>query len=217
MSTIMLLSPHDEIPMILRLTLLSLISYLLMGCGELIQPRLIKDPMTIRTGEYQLDPLHTAILFKVNHLGFSKFVGRLEQATATLNFDPKSAELASLDAIIDMSSVNVNNEKFERTLRNRFWFDAENFPHARFSTINSKRINDRELDFQGELTFLGRTQPLTLRVTINGAGNNLTNGKYTLGFSAAATLLRSDYGLSLLTPAISDEVELEIHAEFLKH
>jgi polyisoprenoid-binding protein YceI len=187
-----------------------------MGCGELIQPRLNNDPMTIRSGEYQLDPLHTAILFKVNHLGFSKFVGRLEQATATLNFDPKSAELASLDAIIDMSSVNVNNEKFERTLRNRFWFNAEKFPHARFSTINAKRINDRELDFQGELTFLGRTQPLTLRVTINGAGNNLTNGKYTLGFSAAATLLRSDYGLSLLTPAISDEVELEIHAEFLK-
>jgi len=202
--------------MIRRLFAFMLISHLLTGCGELLQPRINTDPMTIRTGEYQLDPQHTAILFKVNHLGFSKFVGRLEQASATLSYDHSKAELATLDALINMSSVNVNNEKFERTLRNRFWFYTDKYPQARFTTRSAERINDNELNFLGELTFLGKTQPLTLHVTINGAGNNLTNGKYTLGFSADATLLRSAYGLSLLTPAISDEVELEIHAEFIK-
>lgn len=202
--------------MIRRFSLFLLIILPLTGCGELIQTRLNTDPMTIRAGEYQLDPKHTAVLFKVNHLGFSKFVGRLEETTATLNYDHSSAELATLDAIINMSSVNVNNEKFERTLRNRFWFHTEKYPQARFTTRSARRISSNELDFLGDLTFLGKTQPLTLHVTINGAGNNLTNGKYTLGFSADATLSRSAYGLGLLTPAISDEVELEIHAEFSK-
>ena len=216
MPTIMTSLPFDETLMMQRLFALILISYLLTGCGELLQPDINTDPLTIRKGEYQLDPKHTAILFKVNHLGLSKFIGRIEQASATLSYDHSSAELAKLDAIINMSSVNVNNEKFERTLRNRFWFYTDKYPQARFTTQSAERINETELNFLGELTFLGRTQPLTLHVTINGAGTNLANGKYTLGFSADTTLSRSAYGLSLLTPAISDEVELEIHAEFIK-
>lgn len=199
-----------------RLFLFLFVSFFINGCGTLIQPRINTDPTTIRAGEYQIDPKHTAVLFKVNHLGFSKFIGRLEESTATLSYDHSKAELATLDAIINMSSVNVNNEKFERTLRNRFWFHTEKYPQARFTTRSAERISSNELDFLGELTFMGKTRPLTLHVTINGAGNNLTNGKYTLGFSAEATLSRSAYGLSLLTPAISDEVELEIHAEFSK-
>lgn len=202
--------------MLLRYFLIALIGGLLTGCGKLIQPNINDNPMTIRSGQYQLDPTHTAVLFKVNHLGFSKFIGRFEEISATLHYDPANAELASLDATVNMASVNVNNPKFERALRNRFWFHTDQYPQARFTTLSVTKVGNNALDMQGELRFLGRTQPLTMHIIINGAGTNLTNGKYTMGFSASATLLRSDFGLSLLTPAIGDEVELEIHAEFVK-
>lgn len=188
----------------------------LTACGQLLQPKIDSSFASIRPGNYQLDINHTAILFKIDHLGFTKFVGRFEKAEAALNYNQEKPELSTLEARVDMNSVNVNNDKFEKTLRNRFWFNTAEFPQARFITLNAKKVSAKQLDFDGELTFLGITQPLTLRVTINGAGNNIANGKYTLGFSATSTIKRSEHGLNRFTPAIGDEVELEVHAEFLR-
>jgi polyisoprenoid-binding protein YceI len=53
-----------------------------------------------------------------------------------------------------------------------------------------------------------------LEVTFNGAGDSLLTGRYTLGFGATGTLLRSDFGLGAYAPAVGDEVVLEIYAEF---
>jgi polyisoprenoid-binding protein YceI len=51
-------------------------------------------------------------------------------------------------------------------------------------------------------------------VTLNGAGDSLITGRYSLGFAASGTLNRSDFGLGAYAPAVGDEVVLEIHAEF---
>jgi polyisoprenoid-binding protein YceI len=37
-----------------------------------------------------------------------------------------------------------------------------------------------------------------------------------LGFSAKASILRSDFGMASYIPIVADEVELEIYAEFLR-
>ena len=57
---------------------------------------------------------------------------------------------------------------------------------------------------------------MTLAVTFNGGASNLISGRYTLGFAATGTIKRSEFGITNLIPAIGDEVELEIHAEFLR-
>ena len=196
--------------------MLTLVLFNLAGCAKLLQPSIDSSFADIRHGAYRLDMNHTAILFKIDHLGFSKFIGRFESAEASLDYNPEQPELSKLEARVDMNSVNVNNEKFERTLRNRFWFNTEKFPQARFVTLSARREGEKQLSFNGELTFLGITQPLTLQVTINGAGNNIANGKYTLGFSATGVIQRSAHGLDRYTPAIGNDVELEIQAEFLR-
>tara|TARA_B100000446_G_scaffold111058_1_gene103676 strand:+ start:6224 stop:6751 length:528 start_codon:yes stop_codon:yes gene_type:complete len=171
----------------------------------------------VSSGNYQLDNKHTALLFKVNHLGFSSFVGRFEEVSATLSYNPEQPELSSLRASANMASVNVNNETFENTLRNRFWLNTQKFPTAHYQTRSAKRTGANHLLFDGELTFLGVTKPLNLAVTINGAGMNRINGEYTLGVSATGTVIRSEHGLGLFTPAIGDDVTLEIHAEFIRN
>ena len=55
---------------------------------------------------------------------------------------------------------------------------------------------------------------MTLDVTFNGGADSLLTGRYTLGFAATGTLLRSTFGLGAYAPAVGDEVTLEIHAEF---
>lgn len=203
----------SRVPLILVL-LLSLI--FANSCASLLKPNLSQEIVDIKPGNYALDTDHATILFKIDHLGFSKFVGRFNQFQASLDFDPEVVENSKLEATVDMTSVDVNNEKFERALNGSFWFNTKKFPQAYFKTLGAHKLDNNLIRFSGELTFLGVTQPINLDVTVNGAATNLISGEYTLGFSASTTFKRSDFGLDTYIPTVGDEVELEIHTEFHK-
>ena len=72
-----------------------------------------------------------------------------------------------------------------------------------------------EAKVMGNLTLNGVTKPVTLDVDFHGAGVGM-NKKETVGFEAETTIKRSDFGVSMGIPMVSDEVELEIHAAFEK-
>jgi polyisoprenoid-binding protein YceI len=186
----------------------------LASCGYLIKPK-IKTAMTqLEKGSYQIDSTHASVLFKVDHMGLSTFVGRFNRFDAQLEFDPANIAAAKLSAVIDITSVDVNNQNLEETLQGSSWFDTERYPQASFKTARVEVIDASTADFTGDLNFHGVTAPLTLRIKFNGGGNNMLTGSYTLGFSANTHFLRSVYGMSYLTPAIGDRVDIEIFAEF---
>lgn len=185
-----------------------------LGCGHLLAPNVNTEVAELRPGDYQLDPEHSAVLFKVGHMGLSLFVGRFQQVDASLSYDPEHPENARVEVIVDTASINVNNEAFEYSLRGSDWLDVEHFPQAIFRASSIVPAEDNRLIIQGELTFLGVTQPLTVEATYNGGALNLLTQRYTLGFSASAKFQRSQFGLTRFIPAVGDEVQLEIHAEF---
>ena len=65
---------------------------------------------------------------------------------------------------------------------------------------------------------MGVTEPVTLDVTYNGAMNSaaLYQGRAAVGFSAKATLDRSDFGLTRYGSIVADQVEIIIEVEFSK-
>ncbi len=197
-------------------TLLLLLVFLLSACSQLIKPKLSTGIETLRAGEYSVDPQHTVILFKINHLGYSKFVGRFNQFEASLDFSPENMVQAKLSTKVDMSSIDVNSEKLEKRLRGNAWFNVDNYPYASFETTSAELIDGQNARFSGKLTFLGVSQPMDVLVKFNGGGMNVLTAKYTIGFEASASFLRSDFDLDNYIPAIGDQVELEIHAEFQK-
>ncbi len=186
------------------------------GCGYLIQPKLATGIVKLAAGSYQLDSRHTSVLFKINHLGFTDYVGRFNKMDAQLEFDPKQLHSAKLSAVIDIASIDVNNPDLEETLRGASWFEAEKYPQAVFTTTSVQPINENSADFSGDLSLHGVTRPFVLHVTFNGGGTDLLTGSYTLGFTASGQLSRSEFGISYLVPAIADQVKIEVFAEFLQ-
>lgn len=186
----------------------------LSACAALIQPDLDKGIAGLKPGEYKVDPSHTTILFKVNHLGFAKFVGRFNVFEANLDFTPENFANARLSARVDMASVDVNSEKLEKTLTGTSWFNVRQHPYAGFETTSARLVGEDRAIFTGEMTFLGRTSAVQIDVKFNGGGINLLTSSYTIGFEAHTVFNRSDFGLDKFIPAIGDEIELEVHAEF---
>lgn len=191
-----------------------LVGLLLASCGTLIKPRIKAGIIQLEKGSYKLDQTHVALLFKINHMGLSTFVGRFNKVEASLEFDPNNIAAAKLSAIIDVASLDANNPDLEETLRGSSWLDTEKYPQAVFKTTSVSLLDQNSAVFVGELTLHGVTAPINLTVSFNGGANNMLTGFYTVGFSAVSTFNRSTFGVDYLIPAIGDQVAIEVFAEF---
>ncbi|TVZ39813.1 polyisoprenoid-binding protein YceI [Alteromonadaceae bacterium 2753L.S.0a.02] len=198
----------------MRIVVAGIFLLLMSGCVSLITPRVKTELVEIREGQYELDSDHAALLFKVDHLGLSTFVGRFEKFDATLDFDPENMSASRLEAVVDMASINVNNPEFASTIKGGDWFNIESYPQAIYRTQSVGKVDGNRVEYIGELTFLGKTNPVVIWVTFRGGAMNMLTGRYTLGFSASGEFKRSDFGLDNYIPAVGDLIELEIHAEF---
>lgn len=198
----------------LLMTLASVV--VLSSCGYLIQPTIKQSIVYLEKGSYTADPQHTTVLFKINHMGLSTFVGRFNKVDASLEFDPDNIANAKLTAVIDVASVDANNRELEENLRDSSWFHTKKYPQALFKTTSVELIDEKRAKFSGTFTLHGTTEPIVLDVIFNGGGNNMLTGAYTLGFSATTRFNRSVFGIDYLTPAIADRVDIEIFAEFQK-
>lgn len=201
----------------LKYTLFITFVFTLSACGYLIAPKVKTGIVNLQKGSYQIDPAHTSVLFKINHMGMSTFVGRFNELDASLEFDPAHMENAKLTALIKIPSIDVNNKDLEDTLKGSSWFDADKYPQALFKTETVVMLDDSHAKFSGNLTLHGVTAPIVLNVVFNGAGNNMLSGKYTLGFTANTRFKRSQFGMDYLIPAVGDDVDVEVFAEFQKN
>lgn len=187
----------------------------LAACGRLIPANdQTLEPARLQGGAYRLDPDHIALLWKVNHLGFSQFVGRFDRIDASLDFEPNSPAASRVEVIVETASIDSNVPKLDEELRSSGWLDSAAFPQAVFRSTAIDVTGKSTARVTGDLTLHGVTRPVSLDVTFNGGANDLMTGRYKLGFAASGTFKRSEFGVDSLIPAIGDEVELEIYAEF---
>jgi polyisoprenoid-binding protein YceI len=94
------------------------------------------------------------------------------------------------------------------------FFDFAKFPFATFkSTRVEKGAAPDALKVAGDLTIHGVTKPVILDVTVNKVGVNPRNKVPTAGFEAQTTVNRSDFGLGLFVPQVSDAIRIHITAE----
>lgn len=190
---------------------------LLSSCVSLLTPNVVSEVAKLRGGTYSLDTSHATLLFKVSHLGLSTYVGRFNAFDASLDFEPENMTNAKLDAVIEIASLDVNDDDLKDTLMGGTWFDQANYPQAVFTTTSVNPISDSEFEFLGDLTLHGVTQPISLIATFHGGANNILTGKYTLGFSAKGSFIRSDFGIDAYTSMVGDKVEIETYVEFQRN
>lgn len=187
---------------------------LLGGCSTLVTPDKTAQISALKPGAYQIDPQHSTLLFKIEHLGLSTYVGRFNDFSASLEFDPANLEATRLDARVDTTSVDVDDSIVEGTLQNSDWFHSEQFPQAAFTSTAIEPLGDNRFIFSGNLTLRGVTKRVSFQGRFNGGATNLLTRRYTLGFTASGTINRTDFGIDRYTALVGEEVELEFYAEF---
>lgn len=198
----------------LRLLLLSF--GLLGSCTSLVRPNFTQELVELRPGQYQLDKMHSFLNFRVDHLGLSKIIGRFNDFEATLDFDPQNPTAMELTGVVAANSIDVNNTDFQNTLQESDWLDSERFPQIVFASESVTVTDDNQFAVNGTLSMRGISKPLILEARFNGGADNIITRKYTIGFQANAKILRSEFGMDTFTAFAGDEIDIELHGEFLR-
>ena len=170
-------------------------------------------PITVAAGTYTLDPTHTDVLVQWSHMGFSNPSAHFGNAEGTLVYDATDVTKSTVEVTLPLSGLNSFTAKFDEHLRSADFFDAAKFPTATFKSTKVEAAGTNKLTVTGDLTVKGITKPVTLDVTLNGAGEHPMAKKQAIGFSATGTLKRTDFGVGAYAPNVSDEVQLRITTE----
>jgi polyisoprenoid-binding protein YceI len=173
------------------------------------------DMSDVPSGKYTLDSSHGYITFTYSHLGFSNPRVGFNRFDTELELDSSNPENSSVEVTIDASSIDSRVAEFNEHLNGSDFFNTAEFPTITFKSTKVEATGENTFDVTGDLTILGTTKPVTLATTINKAANHPMRNVPTVGLSASAKLMRSEWGLGAYVPAVSDEVELSIEVELL--
>jgi polyisoprenoid-binding protein YceI len=166
---------------------------------------------------YALDPVHTRVLFAVGHAGFSQAMGTVSGSHGELWFDPDDWRSATLTVEVPLERLDMGDAKWSRAVRAANLLDTKRYPVARFASTRIEPRDATHAQVCGDLTIHGVTRDACLDVTFNQLKRHpLPPFRRTAGFSATATLERSDFGIDAWKSVIGDEVRLRIEAEAVR-
>lgn len=181
--------------------------------GALVAALALASSAAFAAEPYQIDPNHTQVEYTYSHLGFSHITGHLNKVEGDFLFDAKDPTKSSIQVHVPISSITVGVPDLDKELVGATFFEADKFPLATFQSTAVTSTGTNKLAVTGDLTIHGVTKPVTLDVTINKIGTHPMRGVPAAGFDATATIKRSDFGVALYVPNVSDEVTLHITME----
>lgn len=158
---------------------------------------------------YTIDASHAEIGFSIRHLGLSKVKGKFDTFTGSLSVD--GSTLVGADATVQATTVNTSDKKRDDHLRNEDFFNVAKFPSVTFKAtkVDAKTIT-------GDLTILGKSQPVTLEYTLTGPIDHpFIKGGKKIGLEATGKINRFDFGMdwNKMPGAVGKEVEISVNLE----
>jgi polyisoprenoid-binding protein YceI len=166
-------------------------------------------------GEYTLTRQYGSVFFKVFHQQYLNLVGRFDDYSGKLTLDPANLANSQLTATVQMTSLNMSAseaETVETIVNSSAWFNAGIFPSATFTSTSAEVTGENEVDFHGDLTFVGMTKPWTLHVKFNPGTGPL--GGSSVGILGTGTINRLDFGLNQYLNMAAEMVEIEVNVKF---
>ncbi|MEQ1568289.1 MAG: YceI family protein [Myxococcota bacterium] len=160
---------------------------------------------------YDVDPVHSTVLFSATHFNASKFFGRFDNTTGTVMIDEASPAASKVALTVKTSSVSTWDAKRDEHLKGADFFNATQFPEIKFVSKSVAKTGDKWA-VTGDFTLHGVTKTITVDFTKVGEGDDPWGG-HRAGWYAEFNIKRSDYGMNFMVPAIGDDVKLIVSVE----
>jgi polyisoprenoid-binding protein YceI len=162
-----------------------------------------------RAADYQVDPIHSVIVFRIKHMNVGVFYGRFNGPTGAFSFDEQNPSKSSFQAEVRAANFDSGFEKRDQHVRGPDFFNAKEFPTITFKSTSVEGAGSNRYKVNGQLTMHGVTKPVTM--TLEKIGSSADR----IGFEGTMEVKRSDFGIKGVQ-GVGDEVRLTIAFEGAK-
>jgi len=160
---------------------------------------------------YKIDPVHSTVGFTIRHF-FTSVPGVFTKFAGTITVDRDNLENSSVEATIEVPSIDTRVEMRDNDLRSDHFFDAAKFPAITFKSRSWTKTGDDTFDVVGDLAIHGVTKEVTLKVKSLGFGPGM-RGAMISGWEATTTLNRNDFGITRYHGVLGDDIPVTINIE----
>ena len=172
------------------------------------------------------EPGHTEAEFQARHMMVTWVRGLFKDIHGQMEFDWDNCLDSTFEGVIDATKLWTGEPARDEHLRSADFFDVGNYPEITFSGRFAKRTGASSLLAEAEVTIRGHTQKVPLEVDYLGewqtpfwVGDENKGTMRRMGFKAAATVNRHDWGVSWNDElpeggvVVSDEIRLRLDVE----
>ncbi len=93
-------------------------------CLALLPMLLATAPAWAAADTYRLDPVHTRVLFSIDHAGYSQAMGTVSGSEGRVRFDPDNWRDATLEVDIPVSRLDLGDAKWNQATLARSLLDG---------------------------------------------------------------------------------------------
>ena len=163
---------------------------------------------------FKIDPVHSFVLFSVQHLDIANTYGRFNDISGIVVFDRDNPSKSSVELSVLVESLDTNNAIRERSLKSPDFFNVKQFPTLTFKSTKVEGSGDT-LKVSGDLTIRGVTKPVTVDFKKGREGKGVF-GEWRGGGETRFTIKRSDFGMNFELGEVGDEVTIILSLEGVK-
>ncbi len=168
-----------------------------------------------QAAEYTVDPAHSYIAFRIQHLGFSWLRGQFRDFEGRFYYEAAKPGKSRIDVEISAASLDTNHAERDRHLRSAAFLDVGTHQQIRFESTRFSGTATRGF-LEGRLSLHGVSRPVRFEVIKIGEGKDPWGG-YRVGFHARYSLKRSDFGMHYNLGKFGDTVEIELGIEGVRN
>ncbi len=171
----------------------------------------------VKAQTWSPDKAHSGVKFDITHMMLTEVTGKFKVFDAKITAEKADLSDAVFDFSADISSIDTDNEMRNGHLQGESWFDAAKYPKMTFKSTSFTKVAGNKYKMTGNLTMKGKTNPVTLDVTMNGPVTDQRSQKQKLGLKATATINRTLWAVGGESEMpVSQELEITASGEFIK-
>ena len=173
------------------------------------------------SGGYTIDPAHTRLGFSARHAMVATVRGSFKEFTGTAHVDTTNPADSKVEISIVANSIDTGQQQRDDHLRSGDFFESEQYPDITFTSTDVSRDGD-DWTITGDLTIKGVTHSVAVPFEFTGSAQD-PFGNTRIGFEGAATIKRSDWGMSFNAALetggvlVSDKVKLQFDVSAIKN
>ncbi len=159
---------------------------------------------------WQFDLAKTSVTFITPPSGLTQITGSFNKFDGQITGDVFDQQHLQISFTLQTGSVSTGLGMRDSTLKGSSLFNTDKFPTATFKSTGVTQIDPAHVVMQGDLTMLGVTKPVKVKVTLEKPKVDPVSKVVSISATADSTISRSEWGMTSYSSFVGNDIAVHM-------